>query len=97
MQPQIAEVHSTIYNFFYTLYPELKFWISAGGALWLLFKGVAWIKTIKTNDLTHIHETINATSKQMDKQTSAIVLELRELRTELRDDLRSLTTALLTK
>jgi hypothetical protein len=95
MQPQIVQVHSTLYDFFYTIYPELKFWGSAGFALWLLFQGVNWIKQIKTNDLAHIHETVVAGKEQAEKQTEAIVTELRELRSELRDDLRSLSAALL--
>jgi len=96
MQPSnVQDIHSTLYNFFYTLYPELKFWCSAGGVLWLLFKGVSWIKAIKTNDLHHIHETVVSTGQQLEKQTGAIVDELRELRKELRDDLRSLSSALI--
>ena len=95
MQPQVVQIHSTLYDFLYAIYPELKFWCSAGGVLWLLFRGVTWIKTIKTNDLHHIHETVSSTKAQLEKQTevlgtqlekqtSALVGELRELRADFR-------------
>lgn len=100
IDPQITEIHSAIYNFFYSLYPELKFWAAFGFVIIAGYKGFQWLKSIKTNDLFHIHESVKALESSMqlqtktlqealEKQTNTFVGEVKELRA----DFRGLTNA----
>lgn len=84
MQMDSFQVAQWIYN-------ESKFWLAFGGALWSVFKGVAWIRAIKTNDLHHIQLSLNENSDlvrgvrtELVQQTSALVTEFRELRQDIR-------------
>lgn len=88
-----AEMNSELYAAWIRFYPEFKFWGTFGGILWTLFKGVGWIKSIRTNDLASIQNSVVSMENGLEKQTLCIVGELKELRTELREDLRSLTNA----
>lgn len=73
------------------VYNESKFWLAFGGALWSVFKGVAWIRSIKTNDLHHIQLSLNENSdlvrgvrSDLKDQTTSLVNEFRELRQDIR-------------
>lgn len=66
------------------VYDESKFWIALCGGLWSVFKGINWIKTIRTNDLHHIQLGVNDLKTSLDSQTHSIVTELRELRNDFR-------------
>lgn len=97
-QPLIQVPGNTIYELIAKFYPELKFWGSIGGVFWLLFKGVQWLKTIKTNDLEHIHQGIEQMGTDLKAQTIMLVETQKENSTaiigelkELRADMRSLT------
>jgi len=92
---QVTDVHSTLYNFFYSLYPELKFWASFAALIIGGYKGYQWLKAIKTNDLFHIHQSVEALEQSMkqqtkdfqaamEKQTNSVVGEIKELRADLR-------------
>jgi len=85
-----------IYNFLKSMYPELKFWGAIGGFFFAVQKGLTWLKTIKTNDLHHIQQSIDLANVGMKEQTASIVGEFKELRKELHDDFRALTMALIT-
>jgi hypothetical protein len=41
-------------------------------------KGMEWLKTIKTNDLAHIHEEVQKISEALHLQTDTVVSELKE-------------------
>ena len=73
-----------------TLYTEGKFWMALISSLWLVFKGITWIKEIRTNDLVHIQAGVTDLHGEMKQQTTSIVNEL----SELRGDIRSFTTML---
>lgn len=73
------------------IYNESKFWVAFGGALWSVFKGVQWVKSIKTNDLHHIQLGLDENSAlvkgvrdELKDQTNAVVNELREMRQDIR-------------
>jgi hypothetical protein len=68
----------------YTLYEESKFWSALIGGLWLAFRGINWIRAIRTNDLHHIQLGVNELKTGLEKQTAEIVTELRELRDDFR-------------
>lgn len=86
-----------IYNFVKSIYPEIKFWGSIGGVFFAISKAINWLKTLKTNDLHHIQLGIDEIGKQMKVQSDTVVDELKELRAELHEDLRTLTTAFIAK
>jgi hypothetical protein len=72
------------------LYNEFKFWSAVSGAFWLVFKGVTWVKEIRTNDLVHIQAGVDSLKKEISDQTGSIVKsmvdntqELKELRRDL--------------
>jgi hypothetical protein len=78
-------------EWFKEIYPEAKFWSSLVGGLWLVFKGLTWVKEIKTKDLAAIKEGVaevknglNNIHNEMKGQTVSIVDELRELRADFR-------------
>ena len=80
-----------LHDIWVAFYPEFKFWGMMGGILWTIYKGVAWVKEIKTNDLQHINQGIMDMENGMKEQTKAIVDELKEIRS----DFRALMTALI--
>lgn len=79
----------------YNLYPEIKFWCSAGTALIMLYKCYQWVKTIKTSDLVNINNAVTSLETstkdqtitlktEMQEQTKSFVDELKELRADVR-------------
>lgn len=66
------------------LYEESKFWLALGGGLWSVFKGINWVKAIRTNDLHHIQLGVNDLKTGLETQTTAVVNELREMRNDFR-------------
>jgi hypothetical protein len=66
------------------LYDESKFWLALGGFFWSLFKGISWIKAIRTNDLHHIQLGVNEINASLTKQTDSLLRELGELRNDFR-------------
>lgn len=66
------------------LYNESKFWLTFGGALWTAFKAIQWVRSIKENDLHHIQEGVSDLKEGLDKQTDAIVDQLKDLREDFR-------------
>lgn len=66
------------------IYNESKFWIALAGGLWSVFKGIDWIKSIRTNDLHHIQLGVDNLGVKIDGQTRDIVNELKEMRQDIR-------------
>lgn len=90
MQIQISNAHM--------LYEESKFWISIIGALWTVFGGVQWLKSIKTNDLPHLQAGIDNVKDELKAQTVTIVKSMDDNTgqvKDLRQDIKMLTTAIL--
>ena len=78
-------------DFLKELYPELKFWSQLCGGIWLVFKGLQWVKDIKVKDLAEIKTSVNDVKTglseihtEMKEQTNSIVGELKELRADFR-------------
>jgi hypothetical protein len=69
---------------FHQIYVEAKFWLSVGGAFWILFKCVNWVKAIRENDLTHLQTGVDNLHTELQNQTSAVVKELQEMRLDFR-------------
>lgn len=78
------------------LYNEVKYWLPAITLVWGVYGIVHWFKSIKNNDLHHIQLSINEFNQKLDtqtvvlkdeinKQTSSIVGELKELRQDFRE------------
>lgn len=74
-----------------SLYNESKFWIALCGLMWSAFKGVAWIRALKENDLHHLQLGVNdvktgigEVKTGLDRQTDAVVNEIKELRADFR-------------
>ena len=89
MQVPISNVH--------VLYEESKFWVSIIGALWAVFGGVQWLKSIKTNDLPHLQAGIDQVQVELKAQTTTIVKSMdnnTDQVKELRQDIKTLTTAM---
>lgn len=100
LQPNnIQDIHSTIYNLLYTLYPELKFWGFMGAVVFAMFRYgkrvIDWAEDVKDNHLTHIQNSLADVSNTliqqpkifnaiMEKQSELIVDELKELRQDIR-------------
>jgi hypothetical protein len=74
---------------------DVKFWATLIGFLIAGYKAFDWVKQIRTKDLSEIHTGLNqlrtefktgvdGLSAKVDSQTSAIVGELRELRSDFR-------------
>jgi len=93
-QIQIVEP-ANLYSLVYTYYPELKFWASFAAIIIGGYKALQWLKSIKTNDLFHIHESVKgieagmitqtlALEKGLKEQTQAYANEIKELRADLR-------------
>jgi hypothetical protein len=86
------------------IYEEAKFWGPAIAAAWVIFRGIDWIKDIKDNHLTHIQQGINDFNTKLDvslkAQTDQIVKATQantgEI-TELRGDIKMLTSAMITQ
>jgi hypothetical protein len=72
------------FSVFHSVYPELKFWASVVGGLWMVFRGINWLKSIKDNDLVHIQLGVNEIKSELKEQTSAVCKELSDLRCDFR-------------
>lgn len=88
-------MQSNILPYLEQLYAESKFWLTLGGLLWAVFKGLNWVKELKTNDLAHLKTSVDglktelnfqteALNKGFEKQTQSLVGELKELRQDFR-------------
>lgn len=77
MQTNSIQLAQTIYN-------EGKFWAALGGALWSVFKAIAWVRSIKENDLHHLQTGVNDMKDGLNRQTELVVGELKELRADFR-------------
>jgi sulfite exporter TauE/SafE len=71
-------------NLFHQVYPEVKFWASIVAGLWMIFKGVNWVKAIRENDLVHIQAGVDSIKTELAEQTKELVRELSELRADFR-------------
>lgn len=80
------------------LYVEAKYWLAIGGFFFGLFKGVSWVKSIKTNDLAHIQVGVEELNKKVVEQTSSFVQAMekntKEI-TELRGDMKLIIGSLM--
>lgn len=77
------------------IYSEAKFWLIVIGGIWTIFKSYnkaeTWFKTLKENDLHHIHLGVQNLHTELTGQTTAVVKaleaqtnELKELRQDMR-------------
>jgi hypothetical protein len=78
-----------------TIYEEAKLWVFVCGSAWSVFKAFSWILKIRTQDFKQVHANLaeikesvhnqtTALRTDIEKQTYAIVSELKELRADLR-------------
>jgi hypothetical protein len=77
-------MQSNFYAVIGPVYNEVKFWSLIGGGIWSSFKVIEWFKTLKTNDLHHVQMGIDDLKALMLDQTTSIVNELKELRSDFR-------------
>jgi hypothetical protein len=49
-----------------------------------LVKGILWLREVKTNHLPHMQAALEAIPPALEKQTNAIVQELKEQRADIR-------------
>lgn len=73
------------------IYEELKFWLPLLAAGGFIYRGLNWltglrdtVQTIRTNDLAHLHGSVNDLQSVISGQTKEIVAELREMRADIR-------------
>lgn len=55
---------------FSRLYEEAKYWSSFIGALWVVFKGLRWVKDIRDKDLKGIDSNVVSLKNEVQQQTS---------------------------
>lgn len=73
-----------ISNTLQVVYEEAKYWTFFAGIIWGIYKGLDWLKRLKTNDLHHIQLGVNDMKSELQTQTTAIVNELKELRSDFK-------------
>lgn len=77
------------------LYNEGKFWIAIVGFLWAIFRGVSWVKSIKTNDLAHLKTGMEDVKTELKTQTNSIVDAVKDNTNEMKELRHVLITALI--
>lgn len=82
------------------IYDQFKAWVFIGGVFFGIFKGLNWIKTLRTNDLVHIQLGVEELKKEMITQTVSFVgsmdkntSEIKELRGDMKLIIGSLMAA----
>jgi hypothetical protein len=78
-----------------TIYEEAKLWFFIAGSLWTVYKCLSWVLEIRTEDFkkvhanladikSSVHDQTETLKMNLERQTNAIVSELKELRADLR-------------
>jgi len=69
---------------FLSLYEQIKFWIPIACGMFAVFRGVEWVRSVRTEDIPEIQKSIKGLNDRLDDQTNKIVGELKELRADFR-------------
>ena len=67
-----------------SLYEQIKFWIPIACGMFAVFRGVEWVRSVRTEDIPEIQKSIKGLNDRLDDQTNKIVGELKELRADFR-------------
>lgn len=63
---------------------QSKFWIMFVGFIISGYKGFRWVQEIRTKDFVEVKTELSSIGAKMDAQTTALVRELSELRSDFR-------------
>src|SRR5271155_3108131 len=66
------------------VYNQIKFWTPILAGSWVMFHAVEWVKSIRTKDIPALQDSINVLNTRVDDQTTKLVTELKEMRSDFR-------------